>query len=142
MSQYRRHSLHSRQVLRRRIGAWAALAAMTLTLMAGSFGNLPLPAPGEAGGPFALVICTTDGLVSLVTGQDGPAEDGRGHGLCLLCLPLFVDGPAALTFLVLILIGRLVGRPAGTPPTAVLAGPVCGFGTVRDARGPPLARPA
>jgi len=113
------------------------MAAMLVTLFAGGFAGLPLPGPDEARVPFALVICTADGLVRLDPDQATPPAGAAAHGLCLLCLPLSGDGGAAVALLVIVLLAVLGGRVQPPVPAAARTVPVTGFGSVRDVRGPP-----
>jgi hypothetical protein len=134
---------YRRRSARRRAAAWSGLAAVLTSLLLGSFGHLPLPGPTAPPLPFALSICTVDGLRPL----DGPAADtgpqAEEHGgLCLLCLPLGVSGAPAATLPVVVLAAIAVPRHLAAPVSRTRHhGPSQDFGTARDARGPPR-RPA
>lgn len=122
---------------RRRVGGWLGLAAVVLTLMVGAFGNLPLPAPADADTPFAMVICTVDG-VFVLGGQDDAAASMVHGDLCLLCLPLGLGGADAITLFLVVLAVLAVPRRAPCAAVArVILGPSQDFGTARDVRGPP-----
>jgi hypothetical protein len=112
-------------LLRRHARALAALAV--IALLTPSFAGAAT-AQKSAAAPFSLVICTTEGLVSVPLNDEAPASHGE-HDDCPACLrvDLATALPPADTFVLV-------------PPLEAV-GPATPGITIAQPRGPPHARP-